>query len=84
MLNKELKRISDYLTEKDAEFDEMMQTPDGTLEVHICWGDWKHAHLYMEHLMRELGYHKSHEQVTEEDGSDCYSSIHYYVKMEEK
>ncbi len=48
--------------------------------VDISWGDWKHDHIYADIKMREAGYFPVSEEVTEEDGSDCYSAIHYYIK----
>lgn len=54
---------------------------DGQIEVEIGWGDWKHDHLYCDHIMRENGYILINEDVIEEDGSDTYSSIHYYRKF---
>ena len=48
--------------------------------VNIDWGDWRHSHLWARDLMRYLGYVKVGEVVTEEDGSDCYSAEHAYVK----
>lgn len=48
--------------------------------VEITWGDWKHDHLRMNWLMEEnfSNLRSIHTQTTEEDGSDCYSAIHYY------
>jgi len=48
--------------------------------VSIHWGDWKHEHGATDYLMQLLGYGKIGEKLTEEDGSDCYSSEHYYIK----
>ena len=48
--------------------------------VNIDWGDWKHSHLWARDLMQYLGYVQVGEVVTEEDGSDCYSAEHTYVK----
>lgn len=48
--------------------------------VGISWGDWKHEHLWAKTLMRYLGYGELGCKVTEEDGSDCYSADHYFVK----
>ena len=42
-------------------------------------GDWKHQHGWGDVLMRYLGYKKVNEKVTEENGSDCYGSLHRYV-----
>ena len=49
--------------------------------VHIDWGDWKHDHGWCDVLMGYLGYTCGDEQVTDENGSDCYSSTHYYYKV---
>ena len=48
--------------------------------VGISWGDWKHEHGAADYLMQLLGYGKIGENLTEEDGSDCYSSTHYFIK----
>ena len=48
--------------------------------VDIHWGDWKHQHLWAENLMGFLGYKEIGNKVTDEDGSDCYSAEHYFLK----
>lgn len=48
--------------------------------VSISWGDWRHEHLWARDLMSFLGYTEIGSKVTEEDGSDCYSAEHYFVK----
>lgn len=50
------------------------------LVVDIQWGDWKHEHGWSETLMKYLGYREIGYKVTEEDGSDCYSAEHYFLK----
>lgn len=56
---------------------------ENKISFGIHWGDWKHDHLFLDHLVqtylneKEIKFIKS-EVTTEEDGSDCYSSIHYY------
>lgn len=67
------------LREKDADFDEIWHDDDG-FAISVNWGDWKHSHAYLKHLMRELGYTQIEEELTEEDGSDTYSSIHYFKR----
>ena len=52
----------------------------GVVSVEIHWGDWKHAHLWCKDLMEYIGYKQIGETVTEEDGSDTYSAIHYFLK----
>lgn len=49
--------------------------------VSIEWGDWKHDHAYADYLMEQIGYKLIDEVETETDGSDCYSSNHYYKKI---
>ena len=48
--------------------------------ANVEWGDWKHEHRYLDYIMNELGYSLYTEDVTESDGSDCYSALHYYRK----
>lgn len=56
-----------------------------TLTCEIRWGDWKHDHLRLDWLMREFLERKGvrvrcvDSDVTEEDGSDCYSATHYFI-----
>ena len=45
-------------------------------------GDWKHQHGWGDVLMGYLGYKKVNEEVTEENGSDWYGSIHRYVLVQ--
>ena len=54
---------------------------DGVVSVEIHWGDWKHDHWYCQDLMSDLGYTLINKVVTEEDGSDAFSAIHTYEKM---
>jgi len=49
------------------------------VEINVELGDWKHDHLFIDHLMKENGFVKTDEVLTWEDGSDCYSSIHTYI-----
>lgn len=46
--------------------------------IRIEWGDWKHDHLFLDHIMRENGYDNFSTVTLEEDGSDYYSAVHYY------
>ena len=49
--------------------------------ILVEWGDWKHDHIYLDHIMREMDFSLIGEIVTEEDGSDTYSSKHVYVQQ---
>ena len=48
------------------------------VDIVVDFGDWKHDNGFIDYLMRENGFVKIGEDITYEDGSDCYSSIHYY------
>lgn len=56
-------------------------TNNGTIEILIEWGDWKHDHGYLKYLMNKNGYQQIEENITEEDGSDAYSSVHIFKKI---
>ena len=54
---------------------------DDYIAVEINWGDWKHEHLRCKWLASEFFKVKGRRvviqtEVTEEDGTDCYSAIH--------
>lgn len=55
--------------------------PNGEVSVLIEWGDWKHDHAYLRYQMQQNGFTETDENVTEEDGSDCYSAIHTFKKV---
>jgi hypothetical protein len=50
------------------------------IAVEVIWGDWKHEHARLDWLVGETfnNLRSIHTVTTEEDGSDCYSAIHYY------
>jgi hypothetical protein len=73
----EVSEICKYLRSKGQSFEEVFET-EGGLCVSVSWGDWKHDHLYLNHIMEEIGYSCDDEIVTEENGDDCYSSEHYF------
>lgn len=72
----EEERIADYL-DCNGVYAEVYKD-SVSIAVSIEWGDWKHAHLWCGDAMRYIGYLPLNSEVTEEDGSDCYSAIHYF------
>ena len=54
---------------------------ENKLFVEINWGDWKHEHLRCKYILENNGYIQVNEQETEENGTDCYSSIHSFMKL---
>lgn len=74
-----VQELQKYLSDKGifAEIEEI----DNQVAVNIEWGDWKHDHKYADYLMSKKNYMVVEEHITEEDGSDCYSAIHYYEHL---
>ena len=78
---KTLIEIEKYLKSEGIYFESVCQYQDTpAIEVAISWGDWNHDHLYLKHLMNQFGWDQIGEEETETDGSDCYSSNHYFMK----
>ena len=87
MENKEVyevcKKVTKYLAENKLWCDVYPYGSDlPVVEVAINWGDWKHEHLRCKWLMEQIGAHVIKTEVTEENGSDCYSAIHYFYVRE--
>ena len=74
--------VCDFLRNNDI-YAEVYEkgTPENIVPcVHIEWGDWKHEHLWCKVLMGYIGFTEFASKVTDEDGSDTYSAIHYFQK----
>ena len=48
-------------------------------QVEIHWGDWKHEHARARWLLQDMGALWVGSDVTEENGSDCYSAVHRFI-----
>lgn len=81
----EMKRLLDglenFLREEDAYYELWFDEKDDTINAEIEWGDWKHDHLWFDHVatqyLKGQGYDVDVDvEVTDEDGSDTYSAIH--------
>ena len=72
--------IHSFLNENGVWADVYSQMEGNIVIVNIDWGDWRHSHLWARDLMSYLGYTEIGNKVTEEDGSDCYSAEHYFLK----
>lgn len=75
-----LQAIQNAFNEVGLSVDEIYDVGDNEILVCISWGDWKHEHLACKHMMKRLGYHQIQEVVTEDNGSDCYSAEHLFIK----
>ena len=74
------KRINEVMMENHIRGDIVdYNTREKMIAVEITRGDWKHDHLRMDYFMQTAYDIRSIQtQTTEENGSDCYSAIHYY------
>ena len=61
--------------------DAIYQIEDNEVLICISWGDWNHEHLACEQIMKKLGYTQVQEVITEDNGSDCYSAEHTFIKL---
>lgn len=78
-------RIEKYLADNGFYFEdickeEIVGVP--LYRISIRWGDWKHDHGWLDCLMGYIDYEAFNEIVTEENGSDCYSSEHIFVRRD--
>ena len=85
MTFEELKELADELNkflEEQQVYYEVYFEDDDTISVDISWGDWKHDHLWFDHVAEKFFNEKGYDvvnvnvDVTDEDGSDTYSAIH--------
>lgn len=73
-----IKKIYDLMRENHLHGD--VWEDFGLLCIEITWGDWKHDHMRLDCLMNDnFNVLATTINVTEEDGSDCYSAVHFYV-----
>ena len=73
-----IKKVYDLMRENHLHGD--VWEDFGLLCIEVNWGDWKHDHLRLDWVMKEnFNILMSATETTEENGSDCYSAIHYYV-----
>ena len=77
----EINAIIDTFKANSLAVDEIYQIEEGEILICISWGDWKHEHLCCDKLMERMGYTKIQEIITEDNGTDCYSSEHTFIKM---
>lgn len=78
-----IKEFSQYMRDNNFDYTAYPTFNDGEFQVDITWGDWKHDHIYLQHLATEFfskkGISIEHmQETTEEDGSDTYSATHTF------
>lgn len=78
-------RIEKFLNDNGFYFEDICEEHILDIPIYrisISWGDWKHDHGWLNDLMACLDYEVLNEVVTEENGSDCYSSDHFFVSKD--
>lgn len=75
-IKEKLKQVNQIFNENNCGFE--AYPINDMVEIDIEWGDWKHDHTFADYVMSQHGFVYVDEHITEEDGSDTYSSIHYY------
>ena len=76
-MDKKVSEIQKLLEGKGIYADYVTAVGDG-IAIYISWGDWKHDHCRLDYIL-ESAYEDCsiRKVVTEENGTDCYSAIHY-------
>lgn len=75
---KTTKEINEFFAENRKGYS-AFPTDEDEIGIEVTWGDWKHDHLYVKNIIKEkFGLQYAGQEVIEEDGSDTYSSIHYF------
>ena len=75
----EVDAVSKYIDANGIYSDEIYHDMNA-LCIHVRRGDWKHDHMFLDHIMGLVGYRAGSSVVTEEDGSDNYSAVHFFYK----
>lgn len=70
---------------KDKEVDAELSFCNGEYQLEFVWGDWK-EHVHADNVVREFFAARNievqkWEQETDTDGSDTYSSVHFYSEV---
>lgn len=78
---KTYRRIETACREANLYYDGLDVAPNGTtVNITITNGDWKHEHLRLRNLMRDLGFERVDTEQLGESDDDCYSAIHTFME----
>ena len=61
-------------------YDYSVSPTDGTIEVEVEDGDWKHDHLYLDRVMNDKGFDLTGTNIREESDGDWYTATHFFKK----
>ena len=74
-----IEKVTKVLEEHGVDADVYHTGLPGTVCVEVNHGDWKHEHQKTKWLVTEMGGRYISENITFDDGSDCYSAIHTFL-----
>lgn len=80
MKQDKVEKIFQHLQDNSMSVDDICEH-NGTIEITIYLGDWKHSHKRLDYLMGLIDYELIKEvEETNDDGvyDDTYTSVHYY------
>ena len=80
MKQNDIETIYQHLQDNSMPVDDISEY-NGTIEITIYLGDWKHSHKRLDYLMAQIGYElikEVEETNDDEEYDDTYSSVHYY------
>lgn len=78
-LQKAIDNANIAFNDNSCSFSAEVDLETNLVSIDIEWGDWKHEHNFADYIMSLNGFTRVNVQTYEEDGSDCYSAIHYYI-----
>lgn len=65
-------KVNSILKKYGLNYDTFFES-DKCVCISVFWGDWKHDHLCLKHVMREGGFILTNEIITDSD-CDCYDA----------
>ena len=66
--------IARIFKENNLHYEWWVSPTDGTINVIVNWGDWKHDHRYLQYIMARNNYRVVNRVITEESGDDAFSA----------
>ena len=72
----DVKRI---FNENKLYYDWEVDPKNGHVEINVERGDWKHDHGFLIYLMHKNHYRLIDRNITEENGSDCFSAQYTFA-----
>lgn len=71
-------KIYKLFKENDLNYD--YSVFDNKVNIYVYWGDWKHDHCRLKHIMSDNGFECISEYITDSD-DDCYDAEYTFIPM---